>query len=124
MPCEARCDHCKKWFHSPIQLSAASFATAVIDNNPVSCANCGETTDCSKSNMRYVYQLQVDDQKGIVSGHEHDDRDSKEICWQPAPRFIEVLEASGTNLRYRVRRTDIETEMWITDGTANRVYGV
>ena len=50
---EIRCQHCSKWFPSPIMFGDdESFDTSMLIGNTVTCAHCRRMTGCNKENMR------------------------------------------------------------------------
>lgn len=61
-----RCQHCNKWFPSPIGFGDTnSFLTFSLSGNSAQCPYCRSMTDCNKENMRVIT---VDDE--VISGSE------------------------------------------------------
>jgi len=52
-----RCQHCRKWFSSPIFMGdSESFNTAILFNNKAQCSHCGKMTSCDKENFRARFE--------------------------------------------------------------------
>jgi hypothetical protein len=52
-----RCQHCKKWFPSPIFMGdSKSFNTATLFNNKAQCHHCKRMTGCDKENFRARFE--------------------------------------------------------------------
>jgi hypothetical protein len=52
-----RCQHCKKWFPSPIFLGdSESFDTSVLFANRAQCPHCHKMTECDKENFRVKFE--------------------------------------------------------------------
>lgn len=50
---EIRCEHCKRWFASPIAFGdPKSFDLTTMYGNSAQCPHCREMTGCNKENMR------------------------------------------------------------------------
>jgi|RifCSP16_2_1023846.scaffolds.fasta_scaffold146398_1 hypothetical protein len=54
---ELRCEHCKKWFNSPLMFdNKNAFETANLKGNATECPYCKKITGCDKENMRVVFE--------------------------------------------------------------------
>lgn len=54
---EIRCEHCRKWFPSPIFFGdSESFDTSVLFANKAQCRHCGKMTGCNKENFRALFE--------------------------------------------------------------------
>jgi hypothetical protein len=52
-----RCEHCKKWFPSPIFMGdSKTFNTTTLFNNKAQCPNCKKMTGCDKENFRARFE--------------------------------------------------------------------
>ncbi|AMO69618.1 hypothetical protein DOK_15029 [gamma proteobacterium BDW918] len=52
-----RCEHCRKWFPSPIFIGDSnSFNTALLFNNQAQCQHCDKMTGCDKENFRARFE--------------------------------------------------------------------
>jgi hypothetical protein len=54
---EIRCQHCRKWFPSPIWFGdSEAFDTSMLFNNLAGCPHCGKPTGCDKENFRARFE--------------------------------------------------------------------
>jgi hypothetical protein len=54
---EIRCQHCRKWFPSPIFFGdSESFDTSALFGNLAQCRHCGKMTGCNKENFRARFE--------------------------------------------------------------------
>jgi len=54
---EIRCEHCQKWFPSPIFIGdSESFDTSVLFGNTAQCRHCQKMTGCDKNNFRARFE--------------------------------------------------------------------
>lgn len=52
-----RCQHCRKWFPSPIFMGdRETFSTATLFNNEAQCHHCRKMTGCDKENFRARFE--------------------------------------------------------------------
>ena len=52
-----KCEHCKKWFPSPIFFGdSESFDTSQLFGNLAQCKHCGKMSGCNKENFRVRFE--------------------------------------------------------------------
>lgn len=49
-----KCEKCKDWFQSPIQMDEQSFLTATLSNNTLPCPQCGNANVTNKEDMKFI----------------------------------------------------------------------
>ena len=54
---EIRCQHCRRWFRSPIFFTdSESFDTATLFDNACTYPHCGKMTGCDEDNFRARFE--------------------------------------------------------------------